>query len=129
MKEIADASMQATESTVDVTPPQATTIIMAGMADGMAVWQIEWSNGGNGGNGQTAERMAEWHNCGRNGRMADRMAEQREWQMEWSNGGNGRMAGMADGMVEWQTEMATYVLFMVHTDDTDDDDDNDDENF
>ncbi len=36
------------------------------------------------------------------------------------------MAGMADGMVKWQTEMATYVLFMVHTDtdtDTDDDDD------
>ncbi len=70
MKEIADASMQAMESTVDVTPLQAATKIMAGMADGMA--------------------------------------------------------GMADGMVEWQTEMATYVLFMVHTDDTDDDD-NDDE--
>ncbi len=34
------------------------------------------------------------------------------------------MAGMADGMVEWQTEIATYVLFTVHTDDdTDDDDD------
>jgi hypothetical protein len=31
------------------------------------------------------------------------------------------MAGMADGMVEWQTEMATYVLFTVHTNDTDDD--------
>jgi hypothetical protein len=30
------------------------------------------------------------------------------------------MTGMADGIVEWQTEMATYVLFMVHTD-TDDD--------
>jgi hypothetical protein len=66
MKEIADASMQATESTVDVTPPQAATKIMAGMANGMAVWQTEWSNGGNGGNGQTAERMAEWQN-GRNG--------------------------------------------------------------
>ena len=37
------------------------------------------------------------------------------------------MAGMADGMVEWQTEMATYVLFTVHTDDTDDDDDDDDD--
>ncbi len=42
------------------------------------------------------------------------------------------MAGMADGMVELQTEMATYVLFMVHTNtdtdtDTDDDDDNDDD--
>jgi hypothetical protein len=34
--------------------------------------------------------------------MADGMAE---WQKEWQNG---RMA-----------EMATYVLFMVHTDDTD----------
>ena len=34
-----------------------------------------------------------------------------EWLTEWSNGGNGRMA-----------EMATYVLFTVHTDtDTDDD--------
>jgi hypothetical protein len=42
--------------------------------------------------------MAEW----RNGVMADGMAE---WQKEWQNG---RMAGMA-----------TYVLFMVHTDDTD----------
>ncbi len=58
--------------------------------------------------------------------MADRIAEQREWWTEWSNGGNGRMAGMADGMVEWQTEMATYVLFMVHTDDTDDEDNDDD---
>ena len=101
MKEIADASMQATESTVDVTPPQAATKRMAGMADGMAVWQTEWSNGGNGRNGQTAERMAEWQ--------------------------NGRMAGIADGMVEWQTEMATYVLFTVHTDDTDDNDDDDDD--
>jgi hypothetical protein len=39
--------------TVDVTPPQATTKIMAGMAewrhggmaDGMAEWQKEWQNG------------------------------------------------------------------------------------
>ncbi len=45
--------------------------------------------------------MAEW----RNGGMADGMAE---WQKEWLNG---RMVGMA-----------TYVLFMVHTDDTDTDD-------
>ncbi len=44
--------MQAAES---LTPPQAATKIMAGMA--------EWRNGGNGG---TAERMAEWQN-GRNG--------------------------------------------------------------
>ena len=58
--------------------------------------------------------------------MADRMAEQWEWRTEWSNGGNGQMAGIADGMVEWQTEMATYLLFMVHTDAPDDDDDDDD---
>jgi hypothetical protein len=55
--------------TVDVTPPQAATKIMAGMAE------------------QQTELIA-------------------------------------DGMVEWQTEMATYVLFMVHTDT--DDNDNDD---
>jgi hypothetical protein len=43
--------------------------------------------------------MAEW----RNGGMADGLAE---WQKEWQNG---QMAGMA-----------TYVLFLVHTDtDTD----------
>ncbi len=30
-------------------------------------------------------------------------------------------------MVEWQTEMATYVLFTVHTDDDDNDDDDDDD--
>jgi hypothetical protein len=73
LKEIADASMQAAES---LTPPQAATKIMAGMA--------EWWNGG----------------------MADAMAE---WQKEWQNG---RMAGTD-----------TYVLFMVHTDDTDTDTD------
>ncbi len=37
---------------------------------------------------------------------------------------NGRMAGMAVRQKEWQNsrmaEMATYVLFMVHTDDDDD---------
>ncbi len=37
------------------------------------------------------------------------------------------MAGMAERQKEWQNgrmaEMATYVLFMVHTDDDDDDDD------
>jgi hypothetical protein len=45
--------------------------------------------------------------------------------VEWLIGGNGRMAGMA-GMAEWQkewqngrmAEMDTYVLFMVHADDT-----------
>ena len=51
--------------TVDVTPPQAATKIMAGLA----------------------EQQTEWRN-----QMADGMQ-------------NGRMAGMA-----------TYVLFMVHTD-------------
>ncbi len=53
LKEIADASMQAAES---LTPPQAATKIMAGMAerqnggmvDGMAEWQKEWQNGRNG---------------------------------------------------------------------------------
>ncbi len=53
----------------------------------------------NGGNGG----MAEWQ-------MADGMAE---WQKEWQNG---RMAGID-----------TYVLFMVHTDDTDDNNDDDDD--
>ncbi len=48
--------------TVDVTPPQAATKIMAGMAGNG--WQTEWSNGGNGGNGGMAERMAEWSNGG-----------------------------------------------------------------
>ncbi len=42
------------------------------------------------------------------------MAGMAEWQKEWQNG---RMA-----------EMATYALFMVHTDDDDDDDDDDDNN-
>ncbi len=56
--------------TVDVAPPQAATKIMAGMAEqrwnGGIEWQTEWLNGGNGGNGRMAERMAEWQN-GRNG--------------------------------------------------------------
>ncbi len=50
---------------------------------------------------------------------------------EWRNG---RMAGMAVRRKEWQNsrmaEIATYVLFTVHTDDintnTEDDDDDDD---
>ncbi len=45
------------------------------------------------------------------------------------NGGNGQMAGMAERRKEWQNgrmaEMATYVLFTVHTDDDDDTDDDD----
>jgi hypothetical protein len=71
--------------TVDVTPPQAATKIMAGMAE----QQTEWRNW-------------EW----RNGGMVDGMAE---WQKEWQNG---QMAGMA-----------TYVLIMVHTDNTNTDTD------
>ncbi len=62
---------------------------------------MEWRNGG----------MAEWRN-------GNRMAE----MVEWRNGG---MAGMAVRRKEWQNsrmaEMATYVLFTVHTH-TDDDD-------
>ncbi len=51
--------------TVDVTPPQATTKIMAGMV----------------------EQQTEWRN-----RMADGMVEWREWR-EWRNGRkNGRIA-------------------------------------
>ncbi len=45
------------------------------------------------------------------------MAGMAEQQTEW----------MADGMVEWQTEMATYVLFIIHTDT--DDTNNDDDTF
>ena len=60
--------------------------------------------------------MAEWRN-------GNRMAE----MVEWRNGG---MAGMAEQRKEWlnsrMAEMATYVLFTVHTDDDDDvNDDND----
>ena len=60
--------------------------------------------------------------------MADGMAE---WRKEWQNGRMAGMAGMAERRKEWQNsrmaEMATYVLFMVHTDDTNDDDDDDDD--
>ncbi len=114
MKEIADASMQATESTVDVTPPQAATKKMAGMADGMAVWQrmAEWQEWQNGRmvewrNGKIAYGMAEWRP---NGRMVEwqewqpngGMVEWQRWQnggrngqisAEWSNGGNGHSNG------------------------------------
>ncbi len=43
LKEIADASMQAAEShcTVDVTPPQAATKIMAGMAEQQTEWMAD----------------------------------------------------------------------------------------
>ena len=55
----------------------------------------EWQNG---------NRIAEWWNGG---------------MVEWRNGG---MAGMAEQQKEWpnsrMAEMATYVLFMVHTDDS-----------
>jgi hypothetical protein len=68
--------------TVDVTPPQAATKIMAGMAEQRQEWR---PNSG----------MAEWRNGGWNGGMAERMAE-------WSNGGNGGMAEWQNGgMAEW----------------------------
>ncbi len=48
--------------------------------------------------------------------------------MNGMNGRNGGMAGMAERQKEWQNgrmaEMATYILFMVHTND-DEDTDND----
>ncbi len=66
--------------------------------------------------------MAEWRN-------GNRMAE-------WWNGGiaEWRNGGMAEQRKEWlnsrMAEIATYVLFMVHTnEDTDTDDDNDDDTF
>ncbi len=78
--------------------------------------------------------MVEWQECrtewsnGRNGYIrtiyADGMVKMVgmvkwwEWRMEWSNGGNGGRNGR-------MAEIATYVLFMVHTDtDTDDNDNN-----
>ncbi len=64
-------------------------------------------NKNNGGNGATADGMAE-SNGRRNGWMTG-MAGMAERQKEWQNG--------------WMAEMATYVLFMVHTDTDDDDDD------
>jgi hypothetical protein len=54
LKEIADASMQAAEL---LTPLQAATKIMAGMA--------EWRNGG------MADGIAEWQKEWQNGRMAE----------------------------------------------------------
>ena len=59
--------------------------------------------------------------------MAVRRKELQNAESRKSNVGNGLIEGMADRMVEWQTEMATYVLFMVHTDDDDDDDNDDDD--
>jgi hypothetical protein len=65
----------------------------------------EWRNGG----------MAEW----RNGGMAEWRNGMAEWNggiVEWRNGG---MAGTAVWRKEWQNsrmaEIATYVLFTVHT--------------
>ncbi len=65
---------------------------------------MEWRNGG------MADGMAEW----RNGENCGNGCE---------NGGNG---GMAKRMAEWQNgrkwiQNDTYVLFMLHADDTDDD--------
>ena len=100
---------------------------MAGMA---AQWK-EWQN----------SRMAEMATyvlfmVHTNDSINNRMAESRNGGMviEWWNGGmaewrNGGMAGMAAQRKEWlnsrMAEIATYVLFMVHTDDDTDDDDDD----
>ncbi len=59
--------------------------------------------------------------------MAVRRNELQNAESRKSNGGNGRIEGMGDRMVKWQTEMATYTLFMVHTDGNDDDNDDDDD--
>ncbi len=77
--------------------------------------------------------MAEWWNGGtvkwQNGGM---VIEWRNGEMvEWRNGG---MAGIAEQRKEWLNsrlaEMATYVLFTVHTDDdTDTDNDDNDDTF
>jgi hypothetical protein len=47
LKEIADASMQAAlrSHTVDVTPPQAATKIMAGMAEQQTEWRNRMADG------------------------------------------------------------------------------------
>ena len=71
---------QATESPVDVPPPQAATKIMAGIA--------EWQNGRNGG---TAERMAEWQ----------KLDTKTYIHTNGGNGGNGGRNGRMVGMVEW----------------------------
>jgi hypothetical protein len=77
---------------------------MAGMADGMVEWQ-KW--------------LHTYYLCGQKVKMVG-MVEWREWRTEWSNGRNGGRNGR-------MAEIATYVLFMVHTD-TDDDDEDDDDN-
>ena len=61
--------------TVDVTPPQAATKIMAGMAE----QQTEWRN-------QMADEMVKWREWQewRNGRKNGRMVEWREWLHTYS---------------------------------------------
>ncbi len=59
-------------------------------------------------------------NNGGSGGTADGMAKLNGRRNGWMTG----MAGMAERQKEWQNslmaEMATYVLFMVHTDDDND---------
>ncbi len=153
--------------TVDVTPPQAATKIMPGMAeqqtewrnwmaDGMVEWREwrEWRNSRkngmakwrNGGNGGTVERMAEKND--RNGRLNGfhvcalvcSLSENKSFAfLTWATRRTKKTRRRIllcsssvldlslscvkllvenkffDGKVECQTEMATYVLFRVHT--------------
>jgi hypothetical protein len=70
--------------TVDVTPPQAATKIMAGMA----------------------EQQTEWRN-----QMADNgMAE---WQKEWQNGQMAGMAAYVLFMVHTDTDTDTTLIFYI----------------
>jgi hypothetical protein len=83
--------------TVDVTPPQAATKIMARMAE----QQMEWRN-----------------------RMADGMVEWREWR-EWRELRNGGKNGRIAEWQKWLHTYYLRYTHTDNTDDDDDDDDDD----